>query len=57
MVKKESFIKAVGKGLRIPLNSFSVCGDTVEYGGNIYRFKKYTVTKQGYMVYVCYAVK
>lgn len=55
--KKESFIKAVGKGLRIPLNSFSVCGDIVEYEDNTYRFKKYTVSKPGYVVYVCYAVK
>ncbi len=52
--KKESFVKAVGKGLAIPLNSFSVLADKIEYDGAVYRFKEYSVSQSGYKLFVCY---
>lgn len=52
--KKESFVKAVGKGLAIPLNSFSVLTDRIEYDGAVYRFKEYSVSQSGYKLFVCY---
>lgn len=52
--KKESFVKAIGKGLAIPLNSFSVLADKIEYGGDVYRFKEYAISKSGYKLFVCY---
>lgn len=52
--KKESFVKAVGKGLAIPLNSFSVLTDRIEYDGAVYRFKEYSVSQNGYKLFVCY---
>ena len=52
--KKESFVKAVGKGLAIPLGSFSVLSDSVEYDGALYRFKEYSVSQSGYKMFVCY---
>lgn len=51
--KKESFVKAVGKGLKVPLNSFSVLGDTVNYEGVTYKFSKYTVGDGDYKLFVC----
>lgn len=52
--KKESFVKAIGKGLAIPLNSFSVLADKIEYDGAVYRFKEYSVSQSGYKLFVCY---
>lgn len=52
-VKKESLIKAVGKGLAIPLSSFSVLGSAAEFKGKIYTFKKYTVCDKEYKLCVC----
>lgn len=52
--KKESFVKAVGKGLTIPLNSFSVLSDSIEYEGKQYKFKEYSVSDSGYKLFVCY---
>lgn len=52
--KKESFVKAIGKGLAIPLNSFSVLADKIEYGGDVYRFKEYAISQSGYKLFVCY---
>ncbi|NLN64429.1 MAG: 4'-phosphopantetheinyl transferase superfamily protein [Clostridiaceae bacterium] len=56
---KESYIKAVGKGLSIPLNSFAI---NIEQGGNIniyningsnrYFFRQYSIEK-GYKMAVC----
>lgn len=55
-VKKESFIKAVGKGLAIPLSKFCVLNDTIEYEGKTYRFKRYSVKDKDYRLSVCFAV-
>lgn len=52
--KKESFVKAVGGGLSIPLNSFSVLSESVCYNGQNYVFKPYKVKEAGYKLYVCY---
>lgn len=54
---KESFIKAVGKGLAIPLNSFTIKGlktdkPYCEYEGKIYRFKEFD-NINGYCIAVC----
>lgn len=51
--KKESFVKAVGCGLSIPLSSFSVLDDTAEYNGNVYRFKEYSVKNPNYKLFSC----
>lgn len=55
-VRKESFVKAVGKGLAIPLSSFSVLSETVVYEGRTYRFKKYGIRDKSYKLCVCFAV-
>lgn len=55
-VRKESFVKAVGKGLAIPLSSFCVLNGTVEHDGKVYRFKKYSVADKSYKLCVCIAV-
>ncbi len=54
---KESFIKTVGKGLAIPLNSFTIKGlktdkPYCEYEGKIYRFKEFD-NINGYCIAVC----
>lgn len=51
--KKESFVKAVGKGLTIPLNSFCVLEDCIEYDGKEYIFKEYSVKASDYKVFAC----
>lgn len=55
-VKKESFIKAVGKGLAIPLSSFCVLSEAVEYEGRTYQFKRYSIKDKSYKLCVCFAV-
>lgn len=55
-VRKESFVKAVGKGLAIPLSSFCVLDRTVEHNGELYSFKKYSVSDKSYKLCVCAAV-
>lgn len=52
--KKESFVKAIGTGLTIPLNSFSTLADIIQYGGKTYCFKEYSVGKDNYKMFVCY---
>lgn len=54
---KESLIKAVGKGLAMPLNSFTVEGLNTdkpycEYGKQLYSFFEYD-SKKGYCITVC----
>lgn len=51
--KKESFVKAIGTGLTIPLNSFSVLADKITYDGQEYQFRKYSVSQKGYELFVC----
>lgn len=55
-VKKESLIKAAGKGLAIPLSSFSVLGKTAEYEGVTYAFKRYSVKDSAYKLCAAFAV-
>lgn len=52
--KKESFVKAIGTGLTIPLNSFSVLSNTIRYDGKTYCFKEYSVGEDDYKMFVCY---
>ncbi len=52
--RKESFVKALGKGLSLGMNTFSVLSDTIEHDGKTYRFKSYKPPKEGYKLSVCY---
>lgn len=51
--KKESLVKAAGKGLTVPLSSFCVLSDIVRYDGKTYGFKEYSVGDDGYKLFVC----
>lgn len=51
--KKESFLKACGKGITVPLKSFSVISDTVSYEGTEYKFREYTMRDKNYKLFVC----
>lgn len=53
--KKESFAKAVGKGISMGLDGFSVLGKEIEYENTLYRFKEYSVSSCGYKMFVCYS--
>lgn len=52
--RKESFVKAVGKGLAIPLKSFSVLDAHVDYDGRRYRFKNFALPNDNYSLSVCF---
>lgn len=51
-VKKESFVKAVGKGLGMSLQSFSVL-DKIKYGGAEYAFTMYPAPDENYRLCSC----
>lgn len=51
-VKKESFLKALGTGLRMPLKSFSVLSD-IKYGGAEYGFTMYPAPEKNYRLCSC----
>ncbi len=51
--RKESFFKAIGTGLTLPLRSVSVTADSVSYSGKEYFFK--TVVIDGYAFSVCFS--
>lgn len=54
--RKESLVKAAGKGLAIPLTSFSTLTNAVQYDGMTYKFKEYFVKDGGYKLCACFAV-
>ena len=53
--RKESFLKATGKGLTVPLNSVSVLDDTVIYEGMSYTFKEYCIGGEDYKCFACFS--
>lgn len=51
--KKESFVKATGTGITVPLGSFSVLDDTITYEGQVYKFSRCRLSQDGYQLFVC----
>ena len=51
-VKKESFLKAIGTGLRTPLKSFSVLSN-IKYSGAEYEFTMYPAPEKNYRLCSC----
>ena len=51
-VKKESFLKAIGTGLRTPLKSFSVLSN-IKYSGAEYGFTMYPAPEKNYRLCSC----
>ena len=52
--KKESFTKAVGKGIAMNMKEFSVLENEIVYEGERYILKKCLPKKDGYKISVCY---
>ncbi len=52
-VKKESFVKAVGKGLGMSLSGFSVLSGTIKYNGAEYGFKTHPAPEKNYRLCSC----
>ena len=52
-VRKESFAKAVGRGLLLPLNEISVINDRITYDGNDYSFIKQDFNDKMYKLCLC----
>lgn len=53
--RKESLLKATGKGLTVALSSVSVLADTVIYEGVSYTFKEYSIGGEDYKCFVCFS--
>lgn len=51
--RKESLIKAAGKGLAIPLSGFSALKNTVVLDGKAYSFRKYKIKDSAYSLCAC----
>ncbi len=52
--RKESFAKAVGKGIAMNIKDFSVLRNEIVYDGKRYIFKECYPQKDGYKMSVCY---
>ena len=50
--RKESFLKACGMGITIPLNAFSVL-DEIKYNGKYYKFRDGIMPDENYSISVC----
>lgn len=53
--RKESLLKACGKGLAVPLNEICVLADEIIYGGTLYRFREYSIADKDYKISVSFA--